>query len=73
MTNGILTKARTLIPVVVLIIGVTLTACSNRTVQGAAIGAAGGATAGLFTGDVGRGAAVGAASGAAAGFVSGLF
>jgi len=62
-----------LIPVVLLSVGVMLSACSSNTFKGAAIGAAGGATAGLFTGDVGRGAAVGAASGAAAGFVSGLF
>ena len=62
-----------LIPALVLCIGVLLSGCSSNVGRGAAIGAAGGATAGLFTGDVGRGAAVGAASGAAAGFVSGLF
>lgn len=64
---------KSLIPVVLLSAGLMLSACSSNTVKGAAVGAAGGATAGLFTGDVGRGAAIGAASGAAAGFVSGLF
>ncbi len=71
--STILSNRRNLMAVAVLSIGVVLSACSSNTFKGAAIGAAGGATAGLFTGDVGRGAAVGAASGAAAGFVSGLF
>lgn len=57
-----------------LVLMLALAGCANdRVVRGAAIGAASGATVGLFTGNVAEGAAVGAASGAAAGFVSGLF
>ena len=71
--NHFVMSRKALIPALRLSVGVMLSACSGHMARGAAVGAAAGATSGLFTGDVGRGAAVGAASGAAGGFVAGLF